>query len=210
MFSQAGDVTQCYIMCPVCTRTWVTSQAWKKKSSQKVTLHLSAILLISFSILRSLSHQYIFSYSIFKNILVSIAPLLLHLSILILCGVCMYICPFKCLCVHMSTCFFGPRLRSGIFLDHSFLSFFEAQSPSQTKTMPITLAFLLSLSRYSTLPSKAGVPGRPSCPPSVYISSGDLNAPSLTCFTAEQSTQPPHSPFKNISSLFGFSLSTFN
>lgn len=88
----------------------------------------------------------IYFHTVFlKTILVSIVPLLLHLVMLILCGVYMYRCPIKCLCVHMCTCFFGPRLRSGIFLDHSFLSFFEAQSPNQTKTLPITLALLLSL-----------------------------------------------------------------
>lgn len=143
-----------------------------------------------------------------KTILVSIAPLLFHLFMIILCGVCMYICLFKCACVHTHTCFVGLRLRSGIFLDHSFLSFFEARSPNQTKTLPTTLALLLSL--FQVFYSACQVPGRPPCPPSVYISSGDLNAPTLTCLTAEQSTHSPLSPFKNISSLFGFSLSIFN
>lgn len=88
----------------------------------------------------------IYFHTVFlKTILVSIAPLLFHLFMIILCGVCMYIFLFKCSCVHIHTCFVGPRLRSGIFFDHSFLSFFEAQSPNQTKTLPTTLALLLSL-----------------------------------------------------------------
>lgn len=121
MFSQTGGVTQCYIMYPACTRTWVTSQAWKNKLSQKVPLHLlSPILLISSSILHSLqSSIYIFIQDFYK---LSLYQLLLYffISSCLYCVVCACICPFKCVCVHTHTCFVGPRLRSGIFLDHSF------------------------------------------------------------------------------------------
>lgn len=128
-----------------------------------------------------------------KTIFVSITPLLLLLYMFILCDIYahLHVCGYT-KCAHA---FLGPRLRSRIFLDHSFSSFFVAGSPNQTKNLSIILVLLsIFAPRILSMTSKAGAIGRPPCPHSVYIGSGDLISPPFTCLIAEQSTQTPHSP----------------